>query len=109
MVYKPSKKEIKQIENLNKAYQMIKDGIKLIRDNIPKKDGDIEMQAYKISKNFDKIIKRIQEILEKQYIDNQFLEIISNRKTKNKPDRYNKSGRKSKKKKQSKKNKRTKG
>jgi len=99
MIYKPSKKEIKQIENLNRGYQLIKDGLKLIKANLPKRDGDVEMQAYKMSRNFDKIIARIHKLLEKQYIDNQFLEIINNRKTKDRPDRFNKRGKSNKNKK----------
>ena len=95
-MYKPSKKEIKQIENLNRGYQMIKDGLKIIKDNLPKKDGDVEMQAYKMSKNFDKIIKRIHNLLEKQYIDNQFIDIINNRAPKKKGGRFDKKGNKSK-------------
>ena len=98
MVYKPSKQEVKQIENLNQGYQLIKDGIKIIRQNLPKKDSNVEMQAYKMSRNFDKIIKRIHTLLEKQYIDNQFLEIINNKSIKRKDDdRFNKRGKKSKK------------
>jgi len=76
-MYKPSKKELKQLENINTGYNQIKEGLKLIKNNIPKKDGDIEMQTYKMSKNFDKIIKRIHTILEKQYVDKQFLDIVS--------------------------------
>ena len=105
MAYTPSKKELKQIENLNTGYQRIKEGLKLIKANLPKKDGDVEMQAYKMSKNFDKIVIRIQKLLEKQYIDNQFLDIINNRNTKDKPDRFDKRGKKSKNKKGIRKNK----
>lgn len=98
MAYQPSKKEIKQRENLNKGYQLIKDGLKLIKVNLPKKDGDVEMQAYKMSKNFDKIIKRIRILLEKQYIDNQFFDIINNKSLRRKDhDKFNKRGKKSKK------------
>ena len=35
MVYQPSKKEIKQIEKLNRAYKLIKEGVDLIRTNTP--------------------------------------------------------------------------
>ncbi len=41
MLYKPSKKEIKKIKNLNKAYSLIKEGMELIKNNI-KKDIDNE-------------------------------------------------------------------
>jgi hypothetical protein len=92
MSYKPSKKEIKQVENLNKGYQLIKDGLKLIKDSLPKKDGDVEMQAYKMSKNFDKIIKRIHALLEKQYVNSQFIEIINSKAPKKKGGRFDKLG-----------------
>lgn len=108
MDYKPSKKESKQIENLNRGYQMIKDGLRIIKDNLPKKDGDVEMQAYKMSKNFDKIIKRIHTLLEKQYINKQFIDIINSRAPKKKGGRFDKSGKRSKRK-QSKKNKKPRG
>lgn len=109
MQYKPSKKEIKQIENLNRGYQMIKDGLKIIKQSLLKKDGDVEMQAYKMSKNFDKIIKRIHILLEKQYIDKQFIDIINSKTPNKKGGRFNKSGKLSKKRKSSKKNKKTRG
>ena len=109
MTYQPSKKELKQIENLNNGYQLIKDGIKIIKANLPKKDGDVEMQAYKMSKNFDKIIKRIRKLLEKQYIDNQFIDIINFKSPKRKGGRFDKIGKGSKRNKKGKKNKRTKG
>ena len=109
MPYKPSKKESKQIENLNRGYQLVKEGLKLIKVNLPKKDSDVEMQAYKMSRNFDKIIKKVKKILEKQYIDNEFIDIINTKTRKRKDGRFDKSGKRSKKKKQSKKNKKTRG
>ncbi len=95
MVYQPSKKEIKQIEKLNKAYKLIQEGIKLIRENTPKKDSEVEMQVYKIGKNFDKIIKRIYKIMETQHIDAEFIDIITKRATKDKPNRFKKNNKKS--------------
>ena len=94
MNYKPSKKEIKQLDNLNKGYQLIKDGLKLIKNSLPKKDGDVEMQAYKMSKNFDKIIKRIHTLLEIQYVNTQFIEIINTKSDKKKGGRFGKNGNK---------------
>ena len=108
MIYKPSKKGIKQIDNLNKGYQLIKEGLKMIKDNLHKKDSDVEMQAYKMSKNFDRIIRRVKKLLEKQYIDNEFIDIVNTKTKKRRDGRFDKSGRKSKRKK-SKKIKRTKG
>lgn len=86
MVYKPSKKELEQIANLNKGYKLIKEGLKIIKDNLPKRDSEVEMQSYKMSKNFDKIIVRIKRVLERQYIDKEFLDIINNAITKPKKD-----------------------
>lgn len=109
MSYQPSKQERKQIDNLNKGYKLVRDGLKIIKENLPKKDGDVEMQAYKMSKNFDKIIKRIQKLLEKQYIDKQFIEIINTRTTKRKNGRFDKQGKSSNRRKKGKKNKRIRG
>ena len=91
MSYEPSDKELEQIVNLNNGYKLIKDGLKLIKDNLPKQDSEVEMQSYKMSKNFDKIITRIKRILERQYIDKEFLDIINNSTTsKPKEDRIKK-------------------
>ena len=109
MTYQPSKQELKQIENLNRGYELIREGIKIIKDNLPKKDGDVEMQAYKMSKNFDKIIKRIRKLLEKQYIDKQFISIINTRATKRKDNRFDKNAKSSKRIKKGKKNKKIRG
>lgn len=107
MVYIPSKKELKQIENLNKGYALIRDGLKLIKVNLLKRDSDIELQFYKMGKNFDKIIKRIHKLLEKQYIDKEFIDIVS-KKSKGKGKRFDKNAKFSTKKK-GKRNKKTKG
>lgn len=77
MVYKPSKKELEQIVRLNEGYKLVKEGLKIIKNNIPKQDSEVEMQTYKISKNFDNIVSRIKRILERQYIDKEFLDIIN--------------------------------
>lgn len=102
MIYKPSKKELEQIDNLNKGYTLIREGLKIIKANLPKKDGDVEMQAYKMSKNFDKIIKHIHKLLEKQYIDKQFINIINTKTIKRKDDRFGKNAKNSKRKKENK-------
>jgi len=98
MVYQPSKKELKQIEKLNKAYNLIKEGLENIKANIPKKDSEIEMQVFKITKNFDKIVKRVYKIMESKHIDQEFLDIVTKRTTKNKPNRFKKNKKKNKKK-----------
>jgi len=52
MVYKPSKKEQKQLENLNESYKLIRKGLKLMVENLPKTDLEIEREIYKMSKSF---------------------------------------------------------
>lgn len=109
MTYKPSKKDSKQIDNLNRAYQIVKEGLKIIKDSIPKKDSEVEMQSYKMSRNFDKIIKKVKKILEKQYIDNEFIDIINTKTIKRKDGRFDKSGKRFSRNRKGKKNKRTRG
>lgn len=89
-MYNPSKKELKQIKDLNKGYALIKEGIAIIRDSIVKKDSEIEMLSYKISKSFDKLTKRTCKILEKQYVDKEFLDIVINAEVKEKNNRLKK-------------------
>lgn len=89
MTHKPNKQEIKQIENLNKAYLIIQKGLKVIKENIPK-DDEVWTRAWRIEKEIDRIIKRIGKVLEKQYIDKEFTDIIKISKNK-KGKRYNKS------------------
>lgn len=79
MLYKPSKKEIKKIENLNKAYSLIKEGMELIKNNINKKDMDTDLYFHRICKNLDKLSKRIHKNLEKQHIDEEFIHIINSK------------------------------
>jgi hypothetical protein len=81
MSYKPSKRELKKIENLNKGYNLIKEGLDLIKDNLPKRDRDVEMESFKMNKHFDNIIKRIHKVTERNYIDQQFIDIINTKKT----------------------------
>lgn len=75
MVHKPTKKELKQMENLNKAYTNIKNGLKLIEKNVIK-DNDLSVHVYRMNKEFDKIIARVSYLLEKQYVDSEFTSII---------------------------------
>ena len=84
MLYKPNKKETKQLKNLNKAYTMISNAFKLIMENVPENDGDVSIYAYRASKNIDSIIKRTAQLLEAQYVDEQFNEIIQHFKEKKK-------------------------
>lgn len=76
MIYKPSKEELKRIENLNKSYALLEKALKLIKDNIPKKDSDIELCMYRMVKNHAKIMKKSAKLLEMDYIDKEFDNII---------------------------------
>jgi predicted adenine nucleotide alpha hydrolase (AANH) superfamily ATPase len=78
MIYKPSKKEVKQIKELNKGYNLLKKGFDIIIENSPKKDGDVGVYAYRASKNIEALIKRVYNLLEIQYVDNQFFDIVKN-------------------------------
>jgi hypothetical protein len=109
MVYEPSKKELKQIANLNKGYLLIKEGLQLIKANLPKKDRDVEMETFRMNKNFEKIIKRIYVILEKDYVDKSFIEIINNKKSTAKGNRLKKRKPEAKKKRTTKPRKKNKG
>ena len=76
MTYKPSKRDLKIVENLNKSYDLLEKALKLIKENIPRKDRDIELWMYRIIKNHNKIIKRSAKLLEMDYIDKEFDSII---------------------------------
>ena len=78
MLYRPNRKETKQLRNLNKAYKMIKKAFDILIKNAPKKDAEIGMYIYRAGKNMNSIIKRTAELLEAQYIDKQFEEIVKN-------------------------------
>jgi hypothetical protein len=76
MLYKPNRKETKQIKNLNKAYNMMRKAFEIVMKNAPKNDGDISVYAFRASKNIDKIIERTGQLLEARYVDKQFKEIV---------------------------------
>jgi hypothetical protein len=86
MIYKPNKKEIKQLKELHRGYNFLKKGFEIIIKNIPKKDSDIEVYAYRASKNIENILKRVTELLEVQYVDKEFFKITEmfNKKSKSK-------------------------
>ena len=73
------------MKNLNTAYAHLEKGLQLIKKNIPK-DNDVWTHAWRIEKEINKIIKKTAKVLERQYIDNEFNEIIQvTKKTKNNP------------------------
>jgi hypothetical protein len=78
MIYKPSKKEVKQIKELNKGYNLIKKGFDIIIKNSPNKDGDVSTFAYRASINIGLLIRRVAGLLEIQHVDKQFFDIIKN-------------------------------
>jgi len=77
MLYKPTKEEIKQIKNLNKAYQMFGQAFKIVLANIPK-DDKIEIELYRANKHLEEMNKRVFELLENRYVDKEFFELIKN-------------------------------
>lgn len=83
MLYKPSRKEMKQIKELNRGYSLIKKGFDIIIKNSPKRDSDIGVYIYRAAKNIELIIKRTAKILEAQFVDTQFKDIIKNFNKKN--------------------------
>lgn len=77
MLYEPTKKEVKQIKNLNKAYQLLRQAFAIIGSNIPK-NQKIEDELYTITKHLDIVVKIVAESLEKQFISKEFLKIVKN-------------------------------
>ena len=75
MLHQPSKEELKKLEALNKAYKKITDGLKAIKRVVPK-DSEIALRIYRMEKEHSKIVKRMQKLLEEQFIDDEFLNII---------------------------------
>jgi len=77
MLYTPDKKELKQIRNLNKAYKMFGKAFAIILENTPV-DNKIETELYMADKHLSEMHKRVMELLEKGFIDKEFLKIIKN-------------------------------
>jgi len=77
MLYEPTKKEIKQIKNLNKAYKMFGIAFKIILDNTPN-DDKIQTELYMANKYLKSMNKRVFELLEKKCIDQEFFKIVKN-------------------------------
>lgn len=82
MIYRPNKKETKQIKGLNKGYDLMRKGFEMVMKNTPKNDGEISVYAYRAGKNIDKIVKRVAQLLAAEYVTNQFFEIVDNMKIK---------------------------
>ena len=76
MLHKPDKNELKAINNLNKAYDLINKGLKLIKENAPK-DNDVSLRVYRIGKELEKINSKIIKLLESKYVDTEFNKIIT--------------------------------
>jgi len=87
MLYKPNRKETKQIKNLNKAYAMMCNAFELIMKNAPQNDGELSVYAYRASKNIKSIIKRTSQLLAAQYVDSEFTNIIKHFKDKKKENK----------------------
>jgi len=82
MIYRPNKKETKQIKELNKGYGLMRKGFEMVMKNAPKNDGEISIYAYRAGKNIDKITKRVAQLLVANYVKTQFFEIVDNMKIK---------------------------
>lgn len=82
MLYKPTKKELKQIKELNKGYKKAIDGLNLMSRAIAIKGNiDVGVYYYRAVKNLDKIIKGTYKFLERRYVDEEFKR-ITKKKTK---------------------------
>ena len=82
MLYKPTKKEMKQIKELNKGYKRVVDGLNIMSRVIDiKRNPDVGVYYYRTVKNLEKIIKSTHKFLERQYIDDEFKR-ITKKKTK---------------------------
>jgi hypothetical protein len=75
MLYEPTKKEVKQIKNLNKAYKMFGIAFKLVLNNTPT-DNKIETELYMANKHLEAMNKRVFELLEKKCIDQEFFKLV---------------------------------
>jgi len=78
MLYKPNRKETKQMKELNKGYNLMKKGFELVMKSAPRNDGDVSVYVFRASKNIDSIIKRTAELLKAQCMDKEFLNIVKN-------------------------------
>lgn len=78
MIYKPNKKEIKYIRELNKGYNLLKKGFDIIIKNSSDKDSEISLYAYRAGKNIESLLRRMAYLLELEYVDNQFFDIVKN-------------------------------
>ena len=90
MLYKPNRKETKQIKELNKGYALMKKGFEMVMKSAPKNDGEISVYMYRACKNIEKTIKRVAILLQAQYVSREFFEIVDNMKIKKKNNRTKK-------------------
>jgi len=78
MLYRPNKKETKQIKELNKAYNLLRRAFDTILKNMPQEDQEIDTYIYKVGQNIDNLLRRVAYLLEAQYVDKEFFNIIKN-------------------------------
>jgi len=78
MLYKLNKKETKQIKELNRGYALLKKGFDILIKNCPDKDNEVTTYAYRASKAIENLLKRTARLLESQYVDKEFYNIIRN-------------------------------
>jgi len=78
MVYKPTEEELAQLDKLNRGAIQIKEGLDLINKAIGISDTVIDMEIYRMTKSYEKILTRIRKVMETIYIDKTFINIIEN-------------------------------
>ncbi len=61
----------KKIEALNRAYQKIREGIGLLRENTPQK-GDINTHIWRMEKELDKVNKIVMKKMSRDNVDDEF-------------------------------------
>ena len=76
MIYEPNRKEIKQIQNLNEAYKLMKKAIKLIDKNVPHNDN-IDLYKWRIMKNISYLFGSVNKVLQKNILNKQFFDIVN--------------------------------
>jgi len=78
MLYKPTKKELKQLKALNKGHGMVIKGLNMMTKamSTENNDNNTDIFYYRIVKDLDNIIKATYELLEKNYIDAEFKNIV---------------------------------
>lgn len=65
----------KKIQALNRAYQKLKEGFALLKENTHK-DGDIDTHIWRMEKALEKVNKIVMKEMSRDSVDHQFKKII---------------------------------